>query len=332
MNCRERMMMAIEDSCSNPPVVVPYLQYYFPEVVDQVTSFDRDDLLQGELEVRVEAQSQLHAYFDCDWVRVTVDRERVRKQFGERALWRPAGDPVPAEELLENGLYDVAAEVTRRFCDDKFIYGRVGIPYGALFGDWSDIAGALIALHREPDRCKQVMEDAIPQRLEEIQAWAEVGVDGLWLGQWLCSADILSEEDYLEFIHPLDQIMIDAVHSAGLISIYHFCGDAVPRLKHIKRSTPKVFGVEESKKGFEVDIGEVRAEMGPDVCLMGNVDVYHVVEMGTPEEWAEEVRRQISVAGPEKFIVSCGSPITHDTPPERVREFMSVAKQVRDSF
>jgi hypothetical protein len=326
------MMKAIYGSCSNPPVVVPYLQYYFPEIVEQVTSFSRDDYVDGELEVRVEARSQLHDYFDCDWARVTVDRERAQERFGGETLRRPSGDPVTAEELLDAGLYEVASEVTRRFHDDRFVYGRVGIPYGALFADWSDIAGSLIALHRDPDWCKQVMEDALPQRLEEIKAWAEVGVDGLWLGQWMCSADILSEEDYLEFIHPLDQIMIDAVESAGMASIYHFCGDAIPRLKHIKTSEPTVFGVEESKKGFEVDIGDVREEMGPDVCLMGNVDVYHVVEMGTPEEWAEEVRRQISVAGPEKFIVSCGSPITHDTPPEQVREYVAVAKEVRDSF
>jgi hypothetical protein len=325
------MMKAIYDSCSSPPVVIPYLQYYFPEIVHQVTSFDQDDLQGGEFDVRVEARVQLHEYFDCDWVRVTVDRERGREALGDR-VFRPSGPPLPAEELLELGLYDVAAEVTRRLHDDRFVYGRVGIPYGALFADWSDIAGSFMALRRDPDWCKQVMDDALPQRLEEIRAWAEVGVDGIWLGQWMCSADILAESDYLEFVHPYDQTMIDAVHAAGMVSIYHFCGDAVPRVKHIKKSKPTVFGVEESKKGFDVDIGDVRAEYGPDVCLLGNIDVYHVVEMGTPEEWVAEVRRQISVAGPEKFIVSCGSPITHDTPPQQVREFVATAKRVRDTL
>jgi uroporphyrinogen-III decarboxylase len=324
-----RVMAAIRGSNSHPPVVIPYLQYYLPEVVEVLTPYSREELEGTDTALIVEALSQMHAYFDCDWVRVTVDRSRMLDRLGGR-LYRLDDGPVTAEELLEMGLYDVAREVTRRFRGEKFVYGRVGIPYGALFGDWSDIEGAMVALKREPDRSKRVMEDSIPQRLEEIRAWAEVGVHGLWLGQWMCSADMISEADYLEFIYPYDKIIIDAVREAGLVGIYHFCGDAIPRIKHIKTYPPTVLGVEESKKGFEVDIGRVRAEAGREICLLGNIDVYEIVEKGTPEGWAKEVARQIRQAGPERFIVSCGSPITPDTPPERLREFIATAKQVRD--
>jgi uroporphyrinogen decarboxylase len=148
----------------------------------------------------------------------------------------------------------------------------------------------------------------------------------------MCSADMISERDYLEFIYPYDKIIIDAVREAGLVGIYHFCGDVVPRIKHIKTYPPTVLGVEESKKGFEIDVGRVREEAGPEICLLGNVDVYEIVEMGTPEVWANEVGRQIRAAGPNRFIVSCGSPITHDTPPEQLRDFIATAKQVRDNF
>jgi uroporphyrinogen-III decarboxylase len=91
-----------------------------------------------------------------------------------------------------------------------------------------------------------------------------------------------------------------------------------------------IVGVEESKKGFEVEIGAVRAELGPDICMLGNVDSYGVVELGDVEIWEAEIERQIRAAGPEKFIVSCGSPTTFDTPPEQLREFIQAGKRVRD--
>ena len=196
----------------------------------------------------------------------------------------------------------------------------------------SDVETGMIALKREPDRCKKAMDDSIPLILESIRAWALAGVHGLWLGQWLCSADMISEADYLEFVYPYDKLVVEAVHDAGLMSIFHFCGDVIPRLKYVKTFNPTVFGVEESKKGFELEVGDVRAEMGPDACLLGNVDVYDIVERGDPDTWAAEVERQISAADPERFIVSCGSPTTFDTPAERLRDFVATAKRVRDSF
>jgi hypothetical protein len=331
MNSFDRFTAAIEGTCKNPPVVIPYLQYYYPEIVDQITPFSRKDLEEGDLGVKIEALSLLHQYFDCDWIRAITDPVWAMLQYTDRASG-PDREIIPAERLLEDGVFDVATELVRRFGQEKFVYGRVGIPYGALFADWEDIAGAMIALKKEPDRCKAIIEDSIPQRLEEIRAWAQTGVHGLWLGQWLCSNDMISEADYLNFVYPYDKIIVDAVHDAGLKSIFHFCGDIIPRLKHIKRMGPVIFGAEESKKGFEVEVGQVRAELGNDVCLLGNIDVYDVVERGTPDEWAREVERQITNAGPERFVVSCGSPITFDTPPQRLREFIVTAQGVRDSL
>jgi hypothetical protein len=331
MNSLERFTAAIEGTCKNPPVVIPYLQYYFPEVVDQITPFSRQDLEEGDLAVKIEATSLLHQYFDCDWVRATADPVWAMLQYGGGSS-ETGREVVPAERLLEDGVLDLAREMVGIFGQEKFVYGRVGIPYGALFGDFGDIAGAMIALKKEPERCKRIIEGAIPQRLEEIRAWAEVGVHGLWLGQWLCSNDMISEADYLNFVYPYDKIIVDAVHAAGLKSIFHFCGDIIPRLKHIKRMGPVIFGAEESKKGFEVDVGQVRAGLGDGFCLLGNIDVYDVVERGTPEEWAREVERQITSAGPERFVVSCGSPTTFDTPPQRLREFIVTAQGVRDSL
>ena len=52
---------------------------------------------------------------------------------------------------------------------------------------------------------------------------------------------------------------------------------------------------------------------------MGNVDAYAIVKKATETELAAEVARQIRVAGSKgAFIVGVGSPLTLDTPPDRV--------------
>jgi hypothetical protein len=306
------------------------MQYYWPEVVERLTEFNRNDLLEGEVADKVEAITQVHDYFDHDWVRVTTDPPWGTRERGAR-LAKPGDPPIPAEQLLEEGFYDVAIELTRRFKESKFVYGRVSMPFGAIFRDFSDIAEGMIALKREPEKCQAIVESSIPQKLEEIRAWAEVGVHGLWLGEWLCSEDVISEADYLRFAYPYDKLIVEAVNDAGLTSIHHFTGDAIPRIEHLQEMKPDVIGVEESKKSFDVGIGKVRTAVGADQCLLGNVDVYDVVERGTPEEWAREVERQIRAAGPERFVISCGSPITHDTPPEQLRDFIQTAKAVRDA-
>ncbi|MBN1180631.1 MAG: hypothetical protein JXD18_15585 [Anaerolineae bacterium] len=329
MTSLDRMMAAIYGSCQHPPVVIPYMQYYWPEVVERLTPFTRSDLLEGAVADKIEAIAQVHEYFDYDWVRVTTDPPWGTAERSAR-LAKPGEPPVPAERLLDEGFYGVAIGLTRRFKDEKFVYGRVYLPYGAIFRDFSDIAGAMIALKRQPDRCQEIIEGAIPQLLEEVRAWAEVGVHALWLGEWLSSADVISERDYLRFVYPYDKVIVDAVRAAGMIPIHHFTGDAIPRMAYLQSMNPPIIGVEESRKTFDVDIGKVRAAVGPEQCLLGNVDVYDVVERGTPDDWAREVERQIRAAGPQRFIVSCGSPITHDTPPERVRDFIQTAKAVRD--
>ena len=331
MSPHNRITAAIQGSGKTPPVVIPYLDYYFPLVVDQVTPFSLEDLEDGELAVKADALCSLHDYFDCDWARLTTDPPMYGSLAKERP-YRRGARLLSAEQLLESGRYELARVLVERLGDDKFVYGRVRVPYGALFGDFSDMSNAMIALKREPERVLQIIEGIMPQILEEIKAWADTGVHSLWLGQWLCSADMISEADYLKFVYPYDQALIEAVKAAGMIPIYHFCGDAVPRLPHIVKSQPTIFGVEESKKGFDVEIGKIRAGMGKEVCLLGNVDVYDVVELGTPEAWAQEVERQVRAAGPERFIVSCGSPITPDTPPEQLLAFIQTAKQVCDSF
>lgn len=53
-----------------------------------------------------------------------------------------------------------------------------------------------------------------------------------------------------------------------------------------------------------MDIGRVKQEFGDQLCLIGNVDLNHLLPFGTPEEVKREVRKLAEIAGPEGFVLS----------------------------
>ena len=73
---------------------------------------------------------------------------------------------------------------------------------------------------------------------------------------------------------------------------------------------------EESKKGFVIDLREVRRVVGPARPLLGNLDVT-LLRDGDAGTVRAAVTEQYRRAGP-LLAMSCGSPVTLDTPPAKL--------------
>ena len=102
----------------------------------------------------------------------------------------------------------------------------------------------------------------------------------------------------------------------------------MPRLPALRQLPIDGLIVEESKKDFTIEIGAVRAAVGPQLCLWGNVDVYDVLQRGTEAQVRAEVARQIAVAGREgAFVVATGSPLPLDLQPARADLLTRCARQ-----
>jgi len=344
----EKIMAAIYGrKVDRIPVVIPYLQYYLPYIIDKISSFTWVDLFQGGVEEQRRAIIKAYSFFGCDWVRVWPNLSVLNSGKHQDKVDKPSkkfpgwGTTNPEKKLSIKEIeakvemfspqtipsrYELARKVADELGKKVFIYGRVRTPYSSLY-NYFTIEDGLVALHDEPELCKKILDKSLEQQLKEIREWATTGVHGLWLGEWLASADIISERDYLEFVFPYEKVLIEAVRSAGLIDIFHFTGEVIPRMKYIRKLKPRVFGIEEPKKGYDLDIGRIRKEIGQEVCLLGNMDVM-LVEKGSKDEWVFEIKRQIRDAGSKNFIVSCGSPITPDTSLARLKDFIEAVKFV----
>jgi uroporphyrinogen-III decarboxylase len=83
--------------------------------------------------------------------------------------------------------------------------------------------------------------------------------------------------------------------------------------------------VEETKKGFTLDVATIRAALAGRVCVFGNVDSLELLRHGRAETVEAEVRRQAHGAGPG-FVTANGSPVTPGTPVENVRALLRAAR------
>jgi uroporphyrinogen-III decarboxylase len=127
---------------------------------------------------------------------------------------------------------------------------------------------------------------------------------------------------------PYNKKLIEEIRKLGMKSIYYPCGDVRDRLELIIDIEPDCLSLEESKKGFNIDISWVDEVVSGRTCLFGNLDSIRILQNGTVDELRKEIRRQIEVGLKHgKFIMSLGSPVTPLTPLSRVAEFIDISRK-----
>jgi uroporphyrinogen decarboxylase len=218
----------------------------------------------------------------------------------------------------ESGDFALVETLVRERGGEQFLYMGVPAPFCSLYG-LVGFDGMMTALVEMPDLVVSMMDELLDGVLERAQAFKDSGGHGIRVEEYFASADIISPRMYERFALPYEERLLSGLRQMGLKSVLYFCGDVVPRLPALRQLPMDALMVEESKKDFHVDIGAVRARVGPELCLFGNVDSYGVVQTGTEAELEAEIARQIRVAGAAgAFIVGLGIPLPLDTPPARV--------------
>jgi uroporphyrinogen-III decarboxylase len=274
----------------------------------------------------------------------TGERRRLLEDWTieDARAWRPAlrlesrqeiDDYVAAvypdcETVLAEGTYDHAREIAERYGDEVFIAVNIGSPICNIFGPGGPLGfeNALIALHDKPALMKYLIERCYEACLEEVRAIQAVGCHGFIISEAYIAADITSPKMFREFAFDVFRQFHAEVARIGLYPIIYFMGDINPLLGMLREVGIKGLMVEESKKGFEIDVLKIKPVLGDRVCLVGNVDSVNVMLRGTPADVERAVQAQLPAARDGGFIMSTGSPLTLDTPEENVHTFMRAAR------
>ena len=179
-----------------------------------------------------------------------------------------------------------------------------------------------------PDLIKHACRRNLQLALADIREAAKAGISGIWIEE--CMMDLVSPSSFEELNLPFLGELVAEIRSAGLKSIYYFAGNPTGRLDLLLRISADALSLEESKKGYTIDIADVVERVQGRCTVLGNLDAVGILQDGSEEQLRVEIARQIA-AGREngsRFIMSIGSPVTPGTRVERVRLYCDLVHEL----
>lgn len=227
---------------------------------------------------------------------------------------------------LELGICQRGIEMTgkmREIADGRTFLGRPisVLPYAELGSD-GPLTGALNLrgagifrdLKRDPDYAHQLMDFIVEAAIRRVRAfrahWDLPQPDQAWLADDAIVG--LSIEQYREFILPHHRKWYDAIDpQRTLIRGMHLCGDATRHFEVIHRE----LGVTAFDTGYPVDFGALRRALGPDVEILGGVEV-PLLMSAAPQRIYERGREilESGVTDGERFVFREGNNLPPGVP------------------
>jgi uroporphyrinogen-III decarboxylase len=179
----------------------------------------------------------------------------------------------------------------------------------------------MMAVATEPDQLSRILETMTTT----IIRWLHAQLDTLHQPEGILLLDdlvgMVSERHYVELIHPHLRRIFDEFE--GLIRIYHNDTPCPHLLDSLTEANFDVFNF-----SHQTDIGQVKAQMGHRVALMGNVPPLDVGVRGTPAEVLDWARTCLEKAAPGGgMILSFGGGVSPGTPPENIDALLTAVRR-----
>jgi uroporphyrinogen decarboxylase len=117
---------------------------------------------------------------------------------------------------------------------------------------------------------------------------------------------MMSPKKFYEVLLPAYKMITDAVHERGGKIVLHTDGRVTPLLDFVVDCG--FDGLHSLEPTAGVDLAFVKKKVGDKLCLMGNIDVAHILVDATKEEVYDAVKYAIKTGGPGGgFVVSAAN-------------------------
>ena len=167
-----------------------------------------------------------------------------------------------------------------------------------------------------PDTFGETLDRITEWKMQVYGAYAEVGVDVVWMGDDLGTQRslIMSPEQYREWYRPRHKRIVD--HLRGIrpdVRIaFHCCGHVTPLIPDLIDIGIDVL---EAVQAETMDISQLKREFGRDLSFWGAVGAQRVLSRVTPEQVIDGVRRTLEIMAPGGgYIASPCQMLTDEVP------------------
>jgi hypothetical protein len=235
-----------------------------------------------------------------------------------------------AAEIEEQGYADHVAAVCARRGAEAFVAVHIPSAVCEIFDPYTGYVGfeqGLVAFHDEPEGMRRLIARCYEAQLEWAHAFARAGAHAFVISESYISPDIAHPSVYRGWLKGVHREYFAEIARMGLVPLCMFWGDVVPVIDDLAETGIRGLLVEESKKGFTLDIAELRRRAAGRFALFGNLDSITLLRHGAPGQVRAEVRRQAAGAG-AGFLAANGSPVAPGTPPENVRALIDAGREM----
>ena len=178
---------------------------------------------------------------------------------------------------------------------------------------------AMRDMFKKKDSLRELCELAYASLVVYAVAVISAGVDIIFVSDPTSSGDAISKKMWEEWGFRYTRDLINIIKRSGVKTILHICGDTLDRLESLAAT-----GVDCLSLDMAVDFAKAREILGPDYCLMGNVDTT-LLALGKAVDVAKASQKVIDDAGREgNLILSGGCLLTDICPPENIAAMVKV--------
>ena len=181
---------------------------------------------------------------------------------------------------------------------------------------------------QRPDLVKHACRRFLARSIHSVHEAAAMGAAGIWIEE--CMTDMINPEAFASLCVPFVRSLVEEIRFTELNSIYYFCGNPAGKLEHLISVGADALSLEESKKGFVIDIQDVAEQVQGRCALLGNLDAIKFLPQVDEEQLRDEISRQIAAGrrNNSRFIMSLGSPVTPGTSAWTVRLYCDLVHEL----
>jgi uroporphyrinogen-III decarboxylase len=238
--------------------------------------------------------------------------------------------PAPTEdEMRASGRYDTLRHVAAQRPDLHLTVQASSPLIGAVDACGGYVPG-LLTLQTEPDLFRLLLARSAEHQCARFGPAREAGADSIFFTSYYGGADAIDPATYAELVFPYDRTVCEAARNHGMAVLHWYLGDLMPNLGTVRRLPTDALVLEQSRKSYRIDLGEIRARVGPEFCLFGFGHEQDFVTCNR-EGLSRTLREQYAAAGRDGAFVTGTPNIPPDADPAAVDHYFAEARRLGES-
>jgi uroporphyrinogen decarboxylase len=187
--------------------------------------------------------------------------------------------------------------IRKDFGDQVFIFGA--FLYGLFENSWQPMGFErfAVAVRREKAFVRRVIKFYEDHFCMMLEAWADAGLPGAIYTDDMAyrSGPMFNPRTMRELYGDAFHRITETAHALGMKIVVHSCGNVIPLLEWFAECG--FDGVHALEPTAGVTLARAKELVGDRMCLVGNIDITHILVDADKDEVFEAVRTSIEAAG-----------------------------------